>query len=102
VHCGPARPARGCQEQLRRQSLDARNTIWSILQSEGLQTPKISSPAFEALLGEMLDDTDLGELLRPMATIAAQIDRQVAALDRIIAAHAKATVTCRRLMARPS
>ena len=35
------------REQLRRQSLDARNTIWSILQGEGFQPPKIASPAFE-------------------------------------------------------
>ena len=44
------------REQLRRQSLDARNTIWSILQAEGFQPPRIASPAFEALLGEMLDE----------------------------------------------
>ena len=89
------------REQLRRQSLDARNTIWSILQSEGFQPPKIASPAFEALLGEMLDDPDLGGLLQPLATVAAQIDRQVAELDRIIAARARASVTCRRLMTVP-
>ena len=32
------------REQLRRQSLDARNTIWSILQAEGLQPPGSSVP----------------------------------------------------------
>lgn len=89
------------REQLRRQSLDARNTIWSILQGEGFQPPKIASPAFEALLGEMLDHPDLGHLLLPLATVAAQIDRQVAELDRIIAARARASVTCRRLMTVP-
>jgi transposase len=89
------------REQLRRQSLDARNTIWSILQAEGFQPPRIASPAFEALLGEMLDDPDIGHLLQPLATIADQIDRQVAELDRTIAARAKASDDCRRLMTVP-
>ena len=35
------------REQLRRQSLDVRNIIWSILQVEGLNTPKLASPAFQ-------------------------------------------------------
>ncbi|MBV9018696.1 MAG: IS110 family transposase [Alphaproteobacteria bacterium] len=89
------------REQLRRQSLDVRNTIWSILQGEGFQPPKLASPAFEALLGQTIDDPDIGHLLRPLATIAAQIDRQVTELDRTIAARAKASVTCRRLMTVP-
>jgi transposase len=89
------------REQLRRQSLDARNIVWSILQAEGLQPPKLNSPAFEALVGQMVDDPDVGPLLRPLVTIATQIDRQVAELDRAIAARARSSVACRRLMTVP-
>jgi transposase len=89
------------REQLRRQSLDARNTIWSMLQGEGFQPPKIASHAFKVLLEEMLDDPDVGHLLQPLATITAQIDQQAAELERAIAAGAKASVTCRRLMSVP-
>jgi transposase len=89
------------REQLRRQSLDARNTIWSILQGEGLQPPKLASPAFEALLRQMLDDPNIGHLLRSLSIVATQIDQQVAELDRIIAALAKASGACRRLMTVP-
>lgn len=38
------------REQFRRQSLDTRNIIWSILQVEGLKPPKLTSPAFQALV----------------------------------------------------
>jgi transposase len=89
------------REQLRRQSLDARNAIWSILQAEGLQPPKLASPAFGSLVVQLLDDPDIGHLLQPLATIAAQIDQQVADLDRTIAARAKASAACRRLMTVP-
>jgi transposase len=89
------------REQLRRQSLDARNTVWSILQAEGLQPPKLVSPAFGALVVQMLNDPDIGHLLQPLATIAEQIDQQVAALDRTIAARVKVSAVCRRLMTVP-
>lgn len=89
------------REQLRRQSLDARNTIWAILQGEGLSPPKLSSPAFGALVTQMLDDPEIGHLLQPLTTIVRQIDRQIAELDRAIAARAKASLACRRLMTVP-
>jgi transposase len=89
------------REQLRRQSLDARNTIWSILQGEGLKPAKLSNPAFAVLVKETLDDPDIGPLVRPLAAIAQQLDEQVAQLDRTIAARAKASVPCRRLMTVP-
>jgi transposase len=69
------------REQLRRQSLDARNTIWSILQVEGLKPPKLTSPAFQALLAQSLDDEALAPLLRPLADVVEHIDSQVAGLE---------------------
>ncbi|MBV8891689.1 MAG: IS110 family transposase [Acidobacteria bacterium] len=89
------------REQLRRQSLDARNTIWSILQGEGFQPPKLASLAFEVLLRQMLDDPNIGYLLWSLSIVATQIDQQVAELDGIIAALAKASDACRRLMTVP-
>jgi transposase len=89
------------REQLRGQSLDARNTIWAILQGEGLNPPKLNDPAFNALVMELFDDPSIGLLLRPLAAIADQLDRQVAELDRTIAARAKASNPCRRLMTVP-
>ena len=89
------------REQLRRQSLDARNTIWSILQAEGLQPPKLASAAFEALVAQMVDDPDVGQLLRPLVAIVTQLDRQVAELDRAVAARARSSDACRRLMTVP-
>jgi hypothetical protein len=65
------------REQLRRQSLDARNTIWSILQVEGLKPPKLTSPAFQALLAQSLDDEALAPLLRPLVDVVEHIDSQV-------------------------
>ena len=60
------------REQLRRQSLDARNVIWSILQVEGLKPPKLTSPAFQALVAQSLNDEALAPLLRPLvARVAA-------------------------------
>ncbi len=53
------------REQPRRQSLDARNTIWFILQGEGLRPPKLTSPAFQALVLRSLEDEALAPLLRP-------------------------------------
>lgn len=43
--CSRDRGLLTAREQLRRQSLDTRNTIWSILQIEGLKPPKLTSPA---------------------------------------------------------
>jgi transposase len=89
------------REQLRRQSLDARNTIWSILQAEGLQPPRLVSAAFGALVTQILNDPNIGPLLQLLATIAAQIDEQIVERDRTIAARAKASAVCRRLMTVP-
>ncbi len=89
------------REQLRRQSLDARNTIWSILQVEGLKPPKLTSPGFQALVAQSLDDHALAPLLRPLVAIVEQIDHQLAGLDREIAGRAKASAACKRLMTVP-
>jgi transposase len=89
------------REQLRRQSLDARNTIWSILQVEGLKPPKLTSPAFQVLVTRLLDDQALAPLLRPLVLVVEHIDSQVAGLDKEIAARAKASAACRRLMTVP-
>lgn len=89
------------REQLRRQSLDARNIIWSILQVEGLKPPKLNSPAFQNLVTQSLDDEALAPLLRPLVTVVEHIDSQVAGLDKEIAARAKASTPCKRLMTVP-
>ena len=89
------------REQLRRQSLDARNIIWSILQVEGLKPPKLSSPAFQELVARSMDDAALAPLLRPLALVVEYIDSQVVALDKEIAARAKASAACKRLMTVP-
>ena len=89
------------REQLRRQSLDARNAIWSILQGEGWKPPKLTSPAFSALVTQALEDEVLMPLPRPLVDVAEHLDRQVADLDKAIAARAKASVACKRLMTVP-
>jgi transposase len=89
------------REQLRRQSLDARNAIWSILQGEGWKPPKLSSPAFETLVTQALENEMLAPILRPLVEVAEHLDRQVVGLDRLIAARAKASTACKRLMQVP-
>ncbi len=89
------------REQLRRQSLDARNIIWSILQVEGLRPPKLASPAFQVLLTQSLNDEALAPLLRPLADVVEHIDSRVAGLDKEIAARVKASTACKRLMTVP-
>jgi transposase len=89
------------REQLRRQSLDARNIIWSILQVEGLKPPKLTSPAFQVLLTQSLNDEELAPLLRPLADVVEHIDSRVAGLDKEITARAKASTACKRLMTVP-
>ena len=85
------------REQLRRQSLDARNIIWSILQVEGLRPPKLASPAFWILVTESFDNEALAPLLRPLVAVVEHLDGQVAALDKEIAQRAKASTVCKRL-----
>jgi transposase len=89
------------REQLRRQSLDTRNTIWSILQVEGLKPPKLTNPAFDALVARSLEDKQLAPLLRPLVAVVEHVDRQVAELDKLIAARAKASAVCKLLMKVP-
>jgi transposase len=89
------------REQLRRQSLDARNIIWSILQVEGLKPPKLTNPAFQVLLTQSLEDEALSPLLRPLVAVVEHIESQVAGLDKEISARAKASTTCKRLMTVP-
>ncbi len=89
------------REQLRQQSLDARNVIWSILQVEGLKPPKLTNPAFQALVAQSLDDEALAPMLRPLLAVVEHIDGQVAGLDKEIARRAKASSACKRLMTVP-
>jgi transposase len=89
------------REQLRRQALDARNAIWSILQPEGLKRPKLAGPAFQALVAQALGDGTLAPMLRPLVEAAEHLDRQVAGLDKLIAARAKASTARKRLMQVP-
>ncbi len=89
------------REQLRRQSLDLRNAIWSILQAEGLRPPKLARSEFRALVDEALDDPDLQPVLRPLVEIVDRLACEIDALDRQIAARAKASEPCRRLMTVP-
>lgn len=89
------------REQLRQQSHDARNVIWSILQVEGLKPPKLTSPAFQALVVQSLDDEALAPLLRLLVAIFEHLYGQVAGLDKVIAARAKANAACKRLMTVP-
>ena len=89
------------RERLRRQSLDARHTLWSILQLEGLKPPKLTSPAFQALVARSMDDEALAPLLRPLVAVAEHLDREAAGLDKVIAARAKASAACKRLMTVP-
>jgi transposase len=89
------------REQLRPQSLDARNTMWAMLQSEGLDPPGLSNPAFGALVARTLEDRAIGPLLRPLAAIVKLLDRQVAELDKEIAKRARTSAACRRLMTVP-
>lgn len=89
------------REQRRRQSLDARNAISSILQGEGWKPPKLTSPAFSALVTQALEDEVLVPLLRPLVDVAEHLDRQLADPDKAIAARAKASIACKRLMTVP-
>jgi transposase len=89
------------REQLRRQSLDTRNVIWSILQIEGLKPPKLTSPGFQALIVQSLDDEALAPLLRPLVAVVEHLDSQVAELDKVITARARASAACKRLMTVP-
>jgi transposase len=74
------------REQLRRQSLDTRNIIWSILQVKGLKPPKLTSPAFQVLVVQSLKDEALALLQQPLMAVVAHLDSQVAGLDKQIAA----------------
>ena len=89
------------REQLRRQSLDLRNNIWSILQAEGLKPPKLANTKFQTLLDVALADAALGPVLRPLKAVVDKLDEEIAALDRRIKARAKASEPCRLLMTAP-
>jgi transposase len=89
------------REQLRRHSLESRNTIWSILQCEGLKPPKLTNPGFDALVKAALEDEALAPLLRPLVTVIERIERQVAELDKMISARARANSVCKLLMKVP-
>jgi transposase len=89
------------RDQLRRQSLEARNAIWAILQAEGLRPPRIASAEFRALVAEAMDDPALAPLLAPLVAAAERLDELLAEVDGAIGARAKADPVCRRLMAVP-
>lgn len=89
------------REQLRRQSLDLRNAVWSILQAEGLKPPKLARAEFRALVDAALEDPELSPALAPLVRLIDAIDAEVAALDRQIASMAKASETCQLLMTVP-
>jgi transposase len=89
------------REQLRRQSLDLRNAIWSILQAEGLKPPKLASSKFQAALDVALEDAALRSVLQPLKAIVDKLDEEMAALDRRIKARAKASGPCQLLMTAP-
>lgn len=89
------------REQLRRQSLDARDTIWSVLRAEGMKPPKLASPGFRVPVAQALDDPRLAPLLQPLVATADHLDREVAKLDVAIVARAKASPACRCLMSVP-
>ena len=44
------------------------------------------------------DSEALAPLLQPLVTVAEHLDGQVAGLDKVIAARAKASAACKRLM----
>ena len=69
------------REQLRRQSIDAGNVIWSILQVEGLKPPKLTSPPFQVLVVQSLDNEALAPLLQPLVAVVEHLDSQVTGLD---------------------
>ena len=73
------------REQLRPQSLEARNIIWSILQLQGLKPLKLASPAFQALVTQSPNDEALAPLLRPLVAVVKHLDSQLAELDKEIA-----------------
>lgn len=89
------------REQLRRQSLDLRNALWSILQAEGLKPPKLARSEFRLLVDASLEDPALSPVLTPLVRLIDAIDEEIVALDRRIAAMAKANDTCRLMMTVP-
>ena len=89
------------REQLRRQSLDLRNGIWSILQAEGLRPPKLARSEFRIAVDTALEDTALRPILQPLVDIVEHLAREITALDRQIAMRAKTSEPCRRLMTVP-
>ena len=89
------------REQLRRQSLDARNTIWSILQGEGMNPPGLASAAFDAMAQASMSDPDLAPALAPLVSAIQHFDKLLAELDGKIAARAKRNPVCQKLMTVP-
>ena len=89
------------REQLRRQSLDAKNTIWSILQAEGMMPPGLSSAAFDAAVAAAMDEPELASALAPLVSAIAYLDKLLVEVDRKIAMRAKHDPICRKLMTVP-
>jgi len=90
------------REQLRAQILEAKNTIWSLLQAEGLKPPKIVSPSFDALTREMMAaDAGLQLLLKPLVTATEVLEELLVGVNRAITATAKRCSICQRLMSVP-
>lgn len=89
------------REQLRRQSLDARNTIWSILQAEGLKPPGLSSSGFAAAVASAMADPELAPVLAPMVSATEHLGKLIADIDATIAARARRDAICQKLMTVP-
>ena len=89
------------RDQLRRQALDLRNAAWSTLQAEGLRPPKLARAAFEARLAAALNDPSLAPALVPLVRLTKTIEKELAQIDRSIAAMAKVNDACRLLKTVP-
>lgn len=71
------------------------------MQAEGLRPPKLARSEFRTLVDAALEDPELELILRPLIAVVDRLDSEVVALDRRIAACAKASEPCRRLMTVP-
>ena len=71
------------------------------MQAEGLKPPKLAKSEFRAAVDAALDDQGLRPILQPLVDVVEHLAREISALDRQIAARAKASEPCRRLMTVP-
>ncbi len=69
--------------------------------AEGLKPPKLARSEFRSFVDAALEDPALEPALGPLVRLIDQLEREVAGLDRRIAAAAKANEVCRLLMTVP-